>query len=118
RFAFAAEAARRKRDLIDGRARARALRAQLLRLISPPGGISYRRDIKPVSSVRIEKSAPIDGVAAYIALAQQRRADLNQARLQVVRNELDIVATRNGLLPRLNLFVSLGQNGFGRDNGN
>lgn len=112
RYAFAAEAAQRRQDLINGRAKARRLRAQLLRLVSTPGEARYQRKIKPTSDVVVKQAAPIDTSAAYIELAWQRRADLNQARLFKMRNQLQIVATRNGLLPRLDFFVRLYRNGF------
>lgn len=35
------------------------------------------------------------------------RPDLQQARLNYKKNELDIIRTRNGLLPRLDLFINL-----------
>jgi outer membrane protein TolC len=37
---------------------------------------------------------------------------MNQARLQIKRQELEIVKTGNGLLPRLDLFISLGKSGY------
>ncbi|NLH16566.1 MAG: TolC family protein, partial [Phycisphaerae bacterium] len=40
------------------------------------------------------------------------RPDLNQARLLLQRNELEVVKTRNGLLPRLDLFITLGNTGY------
>jgi len=40
------------------------------------------------------------------------RPDLNQARLAVQRDELEVVKTKNGLLPKLDFFVSLGRTGY------
>jgi len=40
------------------------------------------------------------------------RPDLNQARLGVERGDLEIVKTRNGLLPKMDLFVTLGKTGY------
>jgi outer membrane protein TolC len=51
-------------------------------------------------------------VEPHVALALQMRPDLNQARLLWQRGELEIVKTRNGLLPKLDLFVTLGRTGF------
>ena len=114
--AFAAEAARRQQDLIDGRAEAERLRIRLLQLISIPGEIRYQRALTPTTDV-VTDAAPLDAPADYVALAERRRPELNQARLDVARNELEVVATRNGLLPRLDLFVTLGQTGFARNYG-
>lgn len=114
--AFAAEAARRRQDLIDGRAEAARLRIRLLQLISAPDTLRYERAIEPSTEV-VTDATPLDLPADYAALAEQRRSELNQARLDVARNELEVVATRNGLLPRLDLFVTLGQTGFARNYG-
>ncbi len=114
--AFAAEAARRQQDLIDGRAEAERLRTQLLQLTSAPMTNFYDRAVTPTTQV-VTDAAPLDGPADYVALAETRRPELNQARLDVARNELQVVATRNGLLPRLDLFVTLGQTGFARNYG-
>lgn len=114
--AFAAEAARRRQDLIDGRAEARRLRTRLLQLISVPGQTRYERALTPTTPVATE-AAPLDAPADYVALARERRPEINQARLELARNELEVIATRNGLLPRLDLFVTLGQTGFGDNYG-
>ena len=114
--AFAAEAARRRQDLIDGRAEADRLRIRLLQLISAPDGLRYERAVEPATEV-VTDAAPLDAPADYVALAERRRPELNQARLDIARNELEVVATRNGLLPRLDLFVTLGQTGFARHYG-
>jgi outer membrane protein len=45
-------------------------------------------------------------------VAMQLRPDLNQARLQVQRGDLELVKTRNGLLPRLDVFATLGKTGY------
>ncbi len=42
------------------------------------------------------------------------RPDLNQARLLIRRGELDVVRTRNGLLPRLDAFITYGKTGYAR----
>jgi len=114
--AFSAEAARRRQDLIDGRAEAERLRTQLLQLISAPMTDFYDRAVTPTTPV-VTDAAPLDGPRDYVDLAEIRRPEINQARLDVARNELDVVATRNGLLPRLDLFVTLGQTGFARNYG-
>ena len=42
----------------------------------------------------------------------QMRPELNQAKLQWQRGELEVVKTRNGLLPQLDLFITLGRTGY------
>ena len=45
-----------------------------------------------------------------IKLAHRMRPDLNQARLQIKSNELEVVKTKNGLLPQLDLFLNISKN--------
>ena len=40
------------------------------------------------------------------------RPDLNEARLRVERGELEVVKTKNGLLPMMDLFITLGKTGY------
>jgi outer membrane protein TolC len=40
------------------------------------------------------------------------RPILNQARLQLLRGDLELVKTRNGLLPLMDLFITLGKSGY------
>ena len=109
--AVRAEAARREQALIDGRAAAEQLQADLLQLLSPPGEPAWQRSLQPRSGPEVEAGA-IPEAGEHIALAERRRAELNEARLLLARNELETVATRNGLLPRLDLFITMGQTGF------
>ena len=45
------------------------------------------------------------------AFAQRLRPELNQARLQLEQDDLELVKTKNGLLPQLELFVNLSHSG-------
>ena len=53
-----------------------------------------------------------DDVESCIRVAMRMRPDLNQARLLVQRGELQVLRTRNGLLPRLDLFATFGKTGY------
>ena len=41
-----------------------------------------------------------------------QRPDIKQALLQIERGEMDVIRTRNGLLPKLDLFVRLGNSSY------
>jgi len=112
-----AEAARRQQALIDGSAAAERIRNNLLARIFP--GEPFGRTLQATSQIEIDSVDASDTpeTAEHAALAQARRAQLNEARLQLARNELEVVATRNGLLPRLDLFLTLGQTGFAQSFG-
>ncbi|MDO5575840.1 MAG: TolC family protein, partial [Fibrobacter sp.] len=48
-----------------------------------------------------------DSMDMYIEIALKYRADLRQANYLLQKGELDIVTTKNGLLPKLDFFISL-----------
>jgi outer membrane protein len=118
-----AEVALRREDLINARSASAKTKLNLLRLINPAGSGTapnetlWTRDIV-AESRPVSPSIALDDVEPHVALALQMRPDLNQARLLWQRDELEIVKTRNGLLPRLDLFVTLGKTGYAGSFGN
>jgi outer membrane protein len=111
RAAAQAEVALRKEDLIDARNALALIRLTLLRLMNPPGANLWDRQVQLISppTGSPDELSPVE---SYIAAALEMRPDLNQARLLLQRNELEVVKTRNGLLPKLDLFVTLGKTGY------
>jgi outer membrane protein TolC len=110
RVAAEAEVALRQEDLINARSAFETTRLQLLRLLSPSGK-TFERSVTLLDQPSA-KEEPIDNLAEHIEAALRMRPDLNQARLLVERDELEIVRTKNGLLPQLNLFITLGRSGY------
>jgi outer membrane protein TolC len=55
----------------------------------------------------------LDNVEDHVKLALRARPDINQARLQYQRDELEVVRTRDGVLPKLDGFVAFGKSGYG-----
>ncbi len=106
-----AEVALRREALINARSTLAKTKLALLRLVNPPGARLWDREVV-LGSLPTSPSLPLDEVDPHVALALRLRPDLNQARLLWRRGELEIVKTRNGLLPRLDLFVTLGRTGF------
>ena len=112
--ATAAEAALREQGLIDARAARAAARFRLLSLISPAGA----NDTATPPPIRATTAAPAQAVAVTdlpdrIALAQQLRPDLNEARTRLAQDRLQTKLTRDGLRPQLDFFVTLSKTGFG-----
>ncbi len=107
-----AEVALNEQALIDARSVKEAERLRLLRLISPDPAGRLDARVRTTSPSRIEPRSVTD-LADRIRLAEQSRPDLNEARLRMAQNRLETVRTRNGLLPRLDLFVMLGKTGYG-----
>jgi outer membrane protein len=113
-----AEVALRRENLINARSTLAKTRLTLLRLLNPPSSSEaapneslWGREIV-TKSLPTSPSITLDAVEPHVALALQMRPDLNQARLLWQRDELEIVKTRNGLLPRLDLFATFGKTGY------
>jgi outer membrane protein len=106
-----AEVALQQEFLINARSTLAKTKLNLLRLVNPPGRNLWDREIilttRPLRPVE-----PNDTVEPHVALALQMRPDLNQAKLQWQRDDLEVVKTKNGLLPRLDLFLTLGKTGY------
>ncbi len=111
RSAAEAEVALRREDLINARSSLAKTKLVLLRLVNPPGAKLWDREVV-LASLPTSPAITLDEVEPHVDLALQMRPDLNQARLLWQRGELEIVKTRNGLLPKLDLFVTLGRTGF------
>jgi outer membrane protein len=106
-----AQVASQEQALIEARSLLEENRLRLLQLISPGprGGLDLQVDATSEPTIKPE---PITDLGDRLQLADQSRPDLNEARLRLAQNRLQTIATRNGLLPRLDLFIALGQTGF------
>lgn len=106
-----AEVARREQALIDARSLLEERRLRLLRLLGPDFVDNAGLWIKATSEPDIIPQ-PITDLADRLQLARQSRADLREADLRLRQNRLETIFTRNGLLPKLDFFISLGKTGF------
>jgi len=108
--AVEAELASRRERLIDARSSLAKSRLLLLRLVNPAIENPFAGELVLTQSPETEGegAAALDDAQAHVALGLKQRPDLNQARLAVSRGELEVVRTRNGALPKLDLFVRLG----------
>jgi outer membrane protein TolC len=106
-----AEVASRQQDLINARSNLEKTRLKLLQLLNPPGADLWNRGVvlKDEPLVPEEK---LDDVESHVKVALQMRTDLKQARLLFQRDELEVVKTKNGLLPKLDFFITLGRSGY------
>ena len=103
------EVARREQALIEAGGNIRDRRLRLLKLINPSG----RLDLKVTGTSQPAIHAnPIRDLAGRIELAERSRPDLNEAKLRWKQNRLETITTKNGLLPKLELFATLGQTGY------
>jgi len=106
-----AEIALRREGLINARSALEKNRLQILRLLNPPGAGLWDRDIALLYEPKIP-DVTLEDVDAHVEIALKMRPDLNQARLQVEWQDLEIVKTKNGLLPRMDFFIDLGKTGY------
>lgn len=109
--AVRAEVALREQALIDARSQLEERRLRLLRLINPGGEAHFDLQVVAVSEPDIQPEV-ITNLEQRLSLAEQARPDLEEARLRLRQNRLETVVTRNGVLPRLDLFIALGKTGF------
>lgn len=109
--AVLSEIALREQALIGARSRLEASRLQILRLVNAPFEAAASRPIIATSDLA-PTSEPLDDVEQRVELALRMRPDLNEARLRLDQNRLETIRTRNGLLPRLDLFLALGKTGY------
>ncbi len=105
------EVALREQELIDAESQMKARRLALLQLLGADNH-AFDRPVNPVSRPDIEVN-PVDNPAERLQLAEKARPDLNEARLRLEKNRLETVMTKNGLLPRLDVFMALGRTGYG-----
>jgi outer membrane protein len=106
-----AEVALRRENLINARSTLAKERLNLLRLLNPSGKIDWDRDIV----LRYNIAPPevkLNNVEQRVAVALKMRPDLNQARLEIKRGDLEVIRTRNGLLPRMDMFINFGKTGY------
>jgi len=106
-----AELALREQQLINARNARERARLTLLRLLNPPTAEGWDRQIT-LSEKTIIPEVNLGSPEEHEALAVRLRPDLNEARLLARRGELETVQTKNGLLPRLDLFMILGKTGY------
>ena len=105
------EVARREQALIDARSLLEERRLQLLRLLNPDPEDSLAQRILATSDPRT-RLLSLKDQAECLQLADKMRPELNEARLQLEQQQLETVATRNGLLPRLDFYITLGKTGY------
>ncbi len=106
-----AEVARRDQALIEARSAWASARLRLLRLVHASGAASDGLHIEAISQPRTDTD-PLTGLEERVALAEQSRPDLQEARLRLASSRLEVVRTRNGLLPRLDVFIRMGKTGY------
>lgn len=111
RVAAQAELARRRENLINAQSTLAQTRLRLLRLLNPPGQGLWDRLLDPQIEV-VMPDLEFDPVEQHVELALRMRPELREASLRLEQGRLEVIQTRDGLLPRLDLFLTLGKTGY------
>jgi outer membrane protein TolC len=109
--AVQAEVAAQEQALIEALANKESTRLQLLRLLNPAGPALWQREIDLIHRPTLPE-IKLDDVELHVAVSMRMRPILNEARLEILRGDLELVRTRNGLLPLMDLFITLGKSGY------
>jgi outer membrane protein TolC len=109
--AVQAEVAAQEQALIEARANKESTRLLLLRLLNPPGSGLWQREVDLIHQPTLPE-IKLEDVELHVAVSMRMRPILNQARLEILRDDLELVQTRNGLLPIMDLFITLGKSGY------
>ena len=106
RAAAVAQVATEREDLIAAESTANTARLTFLQLITPASQPFWDRRIK-LTTFPFIPTGTQDSVENHVKVALRYRPDLNEAKLQLQNGDLQIVVTKNGLLPKLDLFLTL-----------
>ena len=102
-----AEAALQRELLLNAQASLKTARLSLLRLLNATP-LSWQGDF--VTSADSIELIPADSIDAAngVEYAKRMRPEIIQAKLQLEQGRLELVKTKNGWLPKLDAFISLG----------
>ncbi len=106
-----AEIAMRREGLINARSTLEKTKLKLLRLLNPPDKNIWGKNVT-LTDQPVVPDAKMDTVDTHVALALARRPDINQAQLKIDSGDIEIARTKNGILPKMDLFITLGKTGY------
>jgi len=106
-----AEVANRQELLIDAESEYEQARLAFLFLLNPEEESIWSVLPIPMDMPFIPADT-LDALSIHEQLGMKYRPDLQQARLALQKGKLDIVRTKNGLLPRLDVFITVGKTSY------
>jgi outer membrane protein TolC len=107
-----AEVAGRKQNMIDAQATFEQQQLRMNRLLDVE--TSSDTPLRPVTLLEIEDE-PVDDPSPWLDRVFRLNPSLQEARIRLQQDELEVIRTQNGLLPRLDFFSTLAKIGFGQD---
>ncbi len=109
--AVQAEVAIQLQGRIDVTSALEANRLRLLRLINPPDPQLWDRSVTLIHPPQVPDIA-LGPVSAHVDDGLRLRPEIRQAELEIQHQILEVVRTKNGMLPKLDLFITLGKTGY------
>ena len=109
--AVQAEVAAQQQGLINARSTMESTRLRLLGFLNPPGKSFWDREVNLVHPPTLPE-IKLDEVETHVEVAIRMRPEMNQAKLDIQKEKIDIVRTKNGMLPRMDLFITFGKTGY------
>ena len=106
-----AEVAIQQQGLIDAKSAADRTRLALLRLMNPPGDKVFERKLI-LAHPPVLPELKLGPIANHVRRAIAKRSEIAQAKLSIESGELEVVRTKNGLLPKLDFFIRMGSTGY------
>jgi len=103
-----AEVAARRGDLIDAQSQNAQARLDFLYLLNPQKENMWACYPQPMDKPFMPQDT-LDTITIHEQLGMKYRPDLQQAQLELAKDKLEISRTRNGLLPKLDVFITLGR---------
>jgi outer membrane protein len=110
-YAAEAEVALRRENLINARSNLSITRLKLQRLLNNPDGNPLESSIN-ITDKPVAVEADVNEISEHIDRALKMRPEINQAKLDLKQDEIEIVRTKNGLLPVLDFFITIGKTGY------
>ncbi|MCA1808248.1 MAG: TolC family protein [Kiritimatiellia bacterium] len=104
-----AEVAQRRESLINARSVLAQRQLMLLRLLAPPSGQGLWECSLVIEDEPFVPEEDPEPVLNHVKRALELRPELREAQLLTARGELEVAHTRNGMLPRLDFFITLGR---------
>ncbi len=106
-----AEVALREEAYINAGSQVETTRISLLRMINPDSEHFWKYHLE-LTDEPTDSDFPATSPQELIDLALVKRPELKQAQLDLEKGNLDLIRTKNGLLPRLDFFTTLGKSGY------
>ncbi|MGC9328432.1 MAG: TolC family protein, partial [Candidatus Hinthialibacter sp.] len=105
------EVALRETSVIDAQSAIQKSTLRFLQALNPSGMEFWSMSVELLDGPIADEleDRPVEEI---IDTAMAVRPDLNQARIDIEKQDIQLVQTRNGLLPKLDFFITLGKTGY------